>query len=147
MTVTGDQSETPPRTVPVAPPVYLELFATHLTATWKAGSSSAFVEAACTLNSVPAAAATVVDGPEIAGRKRVPLSAATPAKRSPTYLRIEPDVPWTLSWEDRTQPVVSVSGTPPAALCRRLHLTTTDCATWDDAAFDALRQATSETRR
>ena len=144
--VTENQSETHPRTVPVDPPVYLELFPTHLTATWTASGPSAFVEAVCTLKSVPLSASTVVDGPEIAGRKRVPLSAVTPNKNSLTYLRVEPDASWTLSWEDRTRPVVSASGAPPATLCRRLHIATTDCAAWDDAAFDIMCRVASETQ-
>lgn len=145
--MTEDQPETHPRTVPVDPPVYIETFATHLTATWTAGGLPAFVEAVRALGSVPSSASTVVDDAEAAGRQRRPLSALAPNSDSTTYLRVEPDASWTLSWEERTRPVVSASGAPPTALCRRLHVATTDCKAWDDAAVDALRRAVSEARR
>lgn len=145
--MTGPQSDAPPRKLPVDPPVHLETFATHVTATWAAGGPSAFIEAVRALEPVPPTAATVVDDADVAGRRRCPLSALAPDPEATTYLRVEPDAPWTLSWEERTRPVVSASGAPPAAMCRRLHLATTDCRAWDDAAVDALRRAVSEARR
>lgn len=146
-TVTGDQPDPPPRTIPVEPPVHVETFTTHLTATWKAGGPSAFIEAVRALEQVPGSAPTVVDNGEVAGRQRMPLSAVVPEADSTTYLRVEPDAPWTPSWEARTQPVISISGAPPAVRCRRLHVATTDCPAWDDDAFAALRQVASEARR
>ncbi|MEZ3164110.1 hypothetical protein ABNG03_08180 [Halorubrum sp. RMP-47] len=139
-----DAPERHPRTVSVDPPVYLETFATHLTATWKAGGPAEFVDAVRALETVPRSATTVVDDATTAGRRRVPLSEVVPDGDATTYLRVEPDAPWTLSWEARTRPVVSTSGAPPPGLCRRLHLATTECVAWDDEAVATLRRATSE---
>jgi len=136
-----------PQTVPVDPPVHIETFATHLTATWKAGDPSAFVDAVRDIETVPPSASTVVDDSADAGRRRIPLSEVAPERGATTYLRVDPDAPWTLSWEDRTRPVVSASGAPPAALCRRLHVSTTGREAWDDDAIATLRRATSEVSR
>ena len=127
-----------PRRIRVDPVVHVETFATHLTLTWKAGTQSQFVEAVRALDAVPLTPQVVVNDTTVAGRQHRLVSDLGGAGDTVTYLRIEPDAPWTLSWERRTQPVVSVSGTPSAALCRRLHRRTTDCPGWSDNATATL---------
>lgn len=128
------------RTVPVSPPVHVETFATHATVTWKAGSLARFLDGLGSLDSIPPAASTVVDETSTGGRERHPLTGVD-ASETVQYLRVEPDAPWTLSWERRTWPVVSVSGTPPPALCRGLHVQTTDCEEWSGNAVRTLADA------
>lgn len=140
----ADTSDDDPRTIPVDPAVHVETFATHQTLTWKAGSRSQFVEAVRVLDAVPPTASVVVDDTAVAGRQRRSLSDIESESDTTTYLRIEPDAPWTLSWERRTQPIVSVSGTPSATLCRRVHRRTTDCSEWNDEAVAALYGLTTD---
>lgn len=127
-----------PRRIPVDPVVHVETFATHLTLTWKAGTRSQFVEAVRALNAVPSTAQVVVDDTAVAGRQHRLVSDLERGGDTIRYLRVEPDASWTLSWERRTQPVVSVSGTPSAAVCRGLHRRTTDCPGWSDSATATL---------
>jgi hypothetical protein len=134
----------PRRTLPVDPVIRVETFATHRTLTWKAGGLSRFIEAVRGVETVAPAASTVVEDAAVAGRHRSRFSQVDADRDTTKYLRVEPEAPWTLSWERRTWPVVSVSGAPPAPLCRRLHLRTTDCPGWDDRAFETLRRLTSD---
>jgi hypothetical protein len=122
-----------PRTIPVDPTVHVETFANHYTLTWKARELSLFVDAVQTLKQVPSTAATVVDDTAVAGRFWSPLSEVVEGDTI-QYLRVEPEAPWTASWERRTWLVVSISGTPPASVCRQVHLETTDCASWEETA-------------
>lgn len=131
------------QTIPVEPAVHVETFATHCTLTWKAGPLARFITALESVDTIPSTASVVVDDSSIAGRKRC-RATALEARESVRYLRVDPDRPWSLSWERRTWPVVSVSGTPPPALCRRVHLRTTDCDVWADNAIEALGRATTD---
>jgi hypothetical protein len=79
----------------------------------------------------------VVDDTAVAGRSRSPLSDLDDSDTI-RYLRVEPTAPWTASWERRTWPVVSVSGTPTASVCRQLHLETTSGDDWTEAAFETV---------
>lgn len=142
--MTNSKSNTRRRTVPVDPEVHVETFATHHTLTWKASDLSQFVTAIHAVGPVTPTTPTIVNDTAIAGRQQHPLSDTNVESTTIEYLRIEPDAPWTLSWEQRTFPVVSLSGTPPVTLCRRIHLRTTDCSTWSDEAFEILRQLTSD---
>jgi hypothetical protein len=127
-------SDEPPRTISVDPTVHVESFANQCTLTWKAHGLSQFVDAVRTLAQVSATAATVVDDTAVAGRTHLPLSEVVDSD-TVQYLRVEPE---TASWERRTWPVVSMSGTPTASICRQVHLETTDCEEWDDTAFAIL---------
>lgn len=142
--MTDGESNDHRRTVPVTPEVHLETFATHRTLTWKAGGLSQFVAAVRAINAVTSTAPAVANDTAIAGRQRHHLSDIDGRRDTIEYLRIDPDAPWTLSWERRTWPVVSISGTPAATLCRRVHLRTTDCSGWSDEAFETLSQLTSD---
>jgi len=144
--MTNSKSNTRRRTVPVDPEVHVKTFATHHTLTWKASDLSQFATAIHAVGPVTPTTPTIVNDTAIAGRQQHPLSDTNVESTTIEYLRIEPDAPWTLSWEQRTFPVVSLSGTPPATLCRRIHLRTTDCSTWSDEAFEILRQLTSDPR-
>lgn len=142
--MTDSNSNARRRTVPVDPEVHVETFATHHTLTWKACEASQFVTAVRAVDPVTPTTPTITNDTAVAGRQQHPLSDTNIESTTIKYLRIEPDAPWTLSWEQRTFPVVSLSGTPPAALCRRVHLQTTDCSTWSDEAFETLRQLTGD---
>lgn len=128
------------RTIPVDPVIHIETFATHQTLTWKAGSRSQFVEAVRVLNAVSPTASVVVDDTAVAGRRDRSLADIDSGSDTVTYLRIEPDAPWTVSWEQRTRPIVSVSGAPPETLCRRIHRRTTDCSDWSGEAIATLHR-------
>lgn len=129
--------DAPRRELPVSPTVHVESFATHYTLTWKAGPLSRFLAAVRDCAAVPTSAPAVVDATDTAGRRRVDAAALT-ADAAVRYVRVEPPTGWTLSWERRTSPTVSVSGTPGAAVCRELHRRTTACDGWPPAAVDAL---------
>ena len=107
--------DTPRRELPVSPTIHVESFATHYTLTWKAGPLSRFLAAVRDCEAVPANASAVVDATDAAGRQRVDAAALT-ADATVRYIRVEPSAEWTLSWERRTSPTVSVSGTPDAAV-------------------------------
>lgn len=139
--VDADRDDTR-RAVRVTPQVHVETFATHWTVTWKAGSLARFLEA---VRDVDAEAATaVVNDTAVAGRQRRRVPAIDPTGETVRYVRVEPDGPWTLAWERRTRPVVSLSGTPSSDLCRRVHLRTTDCDGWDPSAIEDLRRLIGE---
>jgi hypothetical protein len=133
-----------PRTIPVDPTIHVETFAAHQTLTWKAGSRSQFIEAIRGLDAVSSTSSVVVDDTTLAGRQHRPLSEIDRGSDTATYLRVEPDAPWTLSWEQRTQPIVSVSGTPSEPLCRRVHRRTTDCSEWSSEATATLHRLVTD---
>jgi len=145
--MTDNASDDYPRTIPVDPAIRVEAFATHRTLTWKAGSRSQFIEAVRVLEAVSPTAPVVIDDAAVAGRQRCSFSDVDTESDTTTYLRIEPDAPWTLSWEQRTQPTVSVSGTPSGTLCRRVHRRTTDCSEWSDEAIETLHRLTNDETR
>ena len=134
------------KTIPVEPAVHVECFAQHYSLTWKADELSAFVEAVRGLDSVPAEATVVVDATDVAGRQQRRLSSLDSRRDTVTYVRVEPSAPWRLSWEQRTWPVISLSGTPTPALCQSVHVATTDCRAWDATALDAVDAMTSRVR-
>ena len=118
-------------TVQVDPPVHVERYASHVSVSWTAGDIEQFVvgvEAILRPN-VPA----VVDATDAAGRQQLELDEIDTAARTTTYVRVEPEQPWTLAWGRRTQPVVTLTGTPDRPTVRRLHVATTDCEQWADA--------------
>jgi hypothetical protein len=133
-------------TVPVEPAVHVESFAQHCSLTWKADGLATFVEAVRGLNPVPTEATVIVDATDVAGRQQCRLSTLDPCRDTVTYVRVEPSAPWTLSWEQRTWPVISLSGTPTPPLCRSVHVATTDCRAWDETALDAVDRMTSRVR-
>lgn len=137
--------DTPRRELPVSPTIHVESFATHYTLTWKAGPLSRFLAAVRDCEVVPANASAVVDATDAAGRQRVDAAALT-ADAAVRYIRVEPSAEWTVSWERRTSPTVSVSGTPDAAVCRTLHRSTTACDGWPAAAVDGLDALVKSTR-
>jgi len=130
------------RAIPVEPPVRVECVPTHWTAAWTAGPLSQFLAAAGRVEECSPTTTVLVDDTSVAGRTELSLSGVEPAA-TVRYLRVAPDAPWTVSWERRTRPVVSVSGDPTVGDCRRLHVETTDCEGWPEAAVEALRRRAS----
>jgi hypothetical protein len=136
----GDTGE---RTIPVSPTVHIEAFATHCTATWKAGSLAQCIETLQTSEYIEPTATVVVDDTTIAGREQQSVRDITPTETI-RYLRVTPAASWTLSWEQRTWPVVSMSGTLSAGACRHMHLGTTECSGWPDTATATLKESISD---
>ena len=134
----SDDRSTPGRTLPVDPVVYVETFASHDTLTWTAGPLSRVVDVVRDSESIPSDTTAVVDAVDTAGRHRVAVRDLA-ADSAVKYVRVEPPAEWTLSWERRTSPTVSVSGAPPPAVCREFHRRTTSCDEWPPAAVDELR--------
>ncbi|MFB6127888.1 MAG: hypothetical protein ABEJ79_11425 [Halolamina sp.] len=121
----------PRRTVAVDPPVHVEAFATHHTLTWQAAGLSTFLDALGAVDRVPDEPALLVETTDTAGRRRLtPADVADDG--AVTYVRVESVSAWTLSWERRTLPTVSLSGEPTATTCRAVHVATTDCDGWTD---------------
>ena len=127
-------------TIPVEPPVHVETFATHWTVSWKADRLARFLRGVGGIDSLPPTTTAVVEDTATAGREQRQVTDLE-ARGTVRYVRLDPDTPWTVSWERRTWPVVSASGTPPPALCRRLHQRTTDCDEWADGAVQKLARA------
>jgi hypothetical protein len=130
--------------VPVDPPVHVETFATHASLTWRAAGLERFLEAVRATGSIPDDATPTVDATNAAGRRRLRLDEIDATSGVTTYVRVDPPAPWTLAWERRTDPTVSLTGTPDAGTCRALHVATTDCAEWTRshrAALDRLLAA------
>lgn len=123
---------------PVSPPIYVERYASHVSLSWQAGDLDRFLGTVTDLDSVPADPAFVVDATNAAGQRRIPLSDIDTTTRATTYVRVDPDTPWTVAWERRTTPVVSLSGAPTALACRRLHHGTTDCEQWPAGQLQTL---------
>jgi len=122
--------------IPVEPPVHVERYPTHVTLSWQAGPLAGFVAALTAIDGIPGTAPVVVDEGSTTGRHRVRVTDLD-ASPSVQYVRVDPGTGWTVSWERRTRPVVSVSGDPPPPPCRRLHERTTDCDGW---SADAIRR-------
>ncbi|ERH06112.1 MAG: hypothetical protein J07HN4v3_01722 [Halonotius sp. J07HN4] len=133
---TGEQ------TIPVSPTVNIETFATHCTATWKAESLAQCIETLQTSDCIEPTATVVVDDTTIAGREQQSVRDITPTETI-RYLRVTPAAPWTLSWEQRTWPVVSMSGTLSAEACRHMHVGTTECSGWPDTATATVKEIIS----
>jgi len=133
----GDTGEQP---ISVSPTVHLEAFATHSTATWKAGSLAQCIETLQTSECIEPTATVVVDDTTTAGREQHAVDDITPTETI-RYLRVTPAASWTLSWEQRTWPVVSMSGTLSAEACHQMHLGTTECSEWPDTATANLKES------
>lgn len=125
--------------MPVDPPVHVETFASHHSLTWTADGLSRFLRAIEDDPDVPSGTTAALDATDVAGRKRLSVEEVVPDP-DVRYLRIEPPTEWTLAWERRTTPVVSLTGTPSASTSRRLHCGTTDCERWDEAALTTARR-------
>ena len=130
------------RTISVSPTIHIEAFATHCTATWKAESLAQCIETLRTSKYVEPTATVVVDDTTVAGREQHAVDDITPTETI-RYLRVTPAASWTLSWEQRTWPVVSISGTLSAEACRLMHLGTTECSGWPDTATENIKNITS----
>jgi hypothetical protein len=114
-------------TVPVDPPVHVERYASHVSLSWTAGGVERFLG---TVRDVSVDAPAVVDATNTAGRRQVELTDIDTTTGATTYVRAEPERPWTVAWERRSTPVVTLTGTPEAAITRRIHTGTTGCAGW-----------------
>ena len=136
----GDTGE---QTISVSPTVHIEAFATHCTATWKAGSLAQCLETLQTSEYIEPTATVVVDDTTTAGREQHTVDDITPTETI-RYLRVTPAASWTLSWEQRTWPVVSMSGTLSAEACRLMHLGTTECSGWPDTATATVTEIISD---
>lgn len=132
-------TDQPARTLPVDPPVHVESFPSHYSLTWSADGLERFLAAPEADPSVPGDVTAIVDARDAAGRQELPLGAVNTGEAT-TYVRVEPPVPWTLAWERRTMPTVSLTGTPTPRTVRRLHLATTDCEGWTDEAIGTARR-------
>lgn len=129
------------RAISVEPTVHVETFAAHYTVTWKACPLARLLTVLGALDDIPPTVSTIVDDTSVAGRERRQISNVE-AGETVQYLRLEPKAPWTVSWERRTWPVVSLSGTPSAELCRRVHVETTDCDGWAKTDVERLLKLT-----
>lgn len=134
------------RTVPVTPPIHVETFATHYTVTWKANGLVSFIKAARDIDTIPLSTTVVTDSPDVAGRQQHDLSTLNCEASKAIFVSLQPPRPWTVSWERRTWPIVSVSGTPSPRLCRDIHQATTDCSGWNDSALTQLERMTASVR-
>ena len=135
----SDREHGSERTIPVEPPVHVETVPTHHTLTWKGGPLAVFLTAVRDTEQIPPTASVLVEDRSVAGRNERRV-AEVDASETIRYLRVDPDAPWTLSWERRTWPVVSVSGAPPSELCRHVHRVTTDCDGWSGDAVETLHR-------
>ncbi|ERH03787.1 MAG: hypothetical protein A07HR60_00562 [uncultured archaeon A07HR60] len=122
------RDDTPRRNVPVEPPVHIEVFATHYSLTWQANGVSAFIDAIADIESVPPEPTPVVDATDTAGRERRHLAEIEGDVIR--YVRLDAPESWSVSWERRTTPTISLSGSPSPSLCPRVHQETTDCGSW-----------------
>lgn len=134
------------RTVPVEPPIHLEGFASHYSLAWTAAGLGRFLDTVRGVDPIAASATVVVDTTATPGRERVPLQEVDADDDTTRYLGVEPSAPWTCSWERRTWPVVSLSGTPGPALVRRMHRGTTDCNGWPREALETLERLAEPVR-
>lgn len=113
--------------VPVDPPVHVEQYVGHASLSWTAGGVERLVE---TAKGTSVEAPAVVDATNTAGRRRVELTDIDTTTGATTYVRVEPERPWTVAWERRSTPVVTLTGTPEATTVHRFHVGTTDCEEW-----------------
>jgi hypothetical protein len=132
-------TDQPARSLPVDPPVHVETFPSHHSLTWSADGLDRFLRALEADPSVPGDATAIVDASDVAGRQELPLGAVD-AGEATTYVRVEPPAPWTLAWERRTVPTVSLTGTPAPRTVQRLHVATTDSEGWTGEATEAARR-------
>jgi|APHM01.1.fsa_nt_gi hypothetical protein len=119
-----------PRSIAVDPPVHVESYPSHTSLSWTAGGIDQFVAALRASEAVPAETTPIVDATTAAGQRRLRLHAIDTTSGATKYVRVEPSAPWTLSWERRTEPVVSLTGSPSPATCRTFHVATTACVEW-----------------
>jgi hypothetical protein len=124
-------------TIPVTPPVHVEQYASHTSLSWTANGIEQFVAAVRT--TAGANTPIVVDATNAAGRRRLGIDEIDTTTAATTYVRVEPDRPWTLAWDRRSDPVVTLTGTPRPATARRFHVETTDCDGWDDTPRSRLQ--------
>lgn len=124
--------------IPVNPAVHVETFTTHASLTWRAGGLARFLEAIRTSTVVPDETRPIVDATNAAGRRQLRLDEIDTTSGATTYVRVDPPEPWTLAWERRTDPTVSLTGTPDAGTCQVFHVATTDCAAWAQSHCAAL---------
>lgn len=127
-----------PRTLPTDPTIHVEPFATHYTLTWKCKSLSQFINAAQNVDFILLNTAAAIDRTDMAGRKYQDVRDLSD-DTSIRYIRIEPQAEWSVSWERRTSPTVSMTGTPEMEVCRELHRYTTACDKWPSEAVDKLQ--------
>lgn len=132
-----------PRTIDIDPPVHVESYRSHVSLSWTALGVERFVAALRTAEAVPPTATLTVDATDTAGRYRTTLAEIETTADRIKYVRVDPSPLWTLSWERRTDPVVSLAGSPSAPACRRFHTATTSCNEWSSACRDALVRALS----
>lgn len=124
--------------IPVDPLVHVETFATHASLTWRAGDLAWFLAAVRASPKIPDDTRPTVDATNAAGRRRLRLDEIDATSGATIYVRVNPPAPWTLAWERRTDPTVSLTGTPDAGTCRALHVATTDCEAWAQSHRNAL---------
>lgn len=131
----------PPRTIGVDPPVHVESYRSHVSLSWTALGLERFVAALRAAESVSPRATLTVDATDAAGRYRTTPDEIETAADTINYVRADSSSPWTLSWERRTDPVVSLAGSPSVPTCRSFHTATTSCSEWRPTACDALARA------
>lgn len=141
--MSDQETPTADTTLPVTPSMHVETFPSHYTATWKATSLAEAISAIKSDRAISSTAPVIVDETTTAGRQQQLVGEIT-ASDTLRYLRVDPESPWTLSLEQRTWPVVSVSGAPPPTFCQRIHIRTTTCTDWPAAAVTGLSQLTTE---
>jgi len=128
------------RELPVSPPVYVQASPSHVTASWRAACRATTFLAGCdSLSGVGPRTDVLVDYPDRTGRDRMPFRAVD-AERA-RYLRVDPAAPeWRADWEDRSMAVVSITGRFGVRSCRRLHVATTACRSWEDDTVARARE-------
>ena len=124
--------------VPVEPPVYVETYGGHVSLTWTAAGVGQFLDTVRAAGTVPADTTPVVDATNAAGQRRMRLDEIDTSGGATTYVRVEPPASWTVAWERRTEPVVSLAGNPTVETCRAFHVGTTACSAWPTDAVSAL---------
>ncbi len=132
-----------PSSIGVDPPVHVETYRSHVSLSWTALGLERFVAALRTAEAVPTTATLTVDATDAAGRYRTTPDEIETTADTIKYVRVDPSPPWTLSWERRTDPVVSLAGSPSVPTCRSFHTATTSCNEWSSTHCDALARALS----
>jgi hypothetical protein len=125
----------------VEPTVHVERYEHHCSFTWRADGLERFLRAVAACDAVPDGSTPVVDATNAAGRRRLALREIDTTGAT-TYVRVDPPRPWTLSWERRTEPVVSLTGLPVPSTCRRLHVATTGCDGWSSSPLERVAELT-----
>lgn len=124
--------------LPVDPSVYVERYPSHASVSWQAGSLDQFLAAIEDAGAIPENPALVVDATNAAGQRRCSPRDIDTATGATTYVRADAQGPWTVSWERRTTPVVTITGTPTPRTCRRFHVATTECDRWPHSRLGTL---------